>query len=388
MLSAIVFNNALIPAHSHPNEQLTDPMTVIFCLSSKAEAVDLTETIRQLKGRASILAFGTAKDHLRNEFADRMITIEGTEEINSCQAEKSVDPLLVEKIVNVLAKYAIFVTGYGSEAQIDILQKLYPRHATTCVGYYDPFQAIEEHRYASRLWQTSNFSVDALMVTCKSLKCEANRKFPDLLIETVGKHDLDVWSSYPKEKDFSALIDAQLSWGPDNLTVLYAGCHGVNYREDFRLFLESIKECQKYSEKHISIWIALHPDIKCDGEIEIEEIKKLDLQNVTMAKKGVPTLRLLPFANLFISATSGTVINAAAFGLPSFYTCEKYNNYLIEKGMAQKASNQSEFIELFKNSMCIKKVSLRDEIPENASKNITEFIQEIIEMQETKSKAS
>lgn len=317
-----------------------------------------------------------------------MITIEGTEEINSCPAEKSIDPLLVEKIVHVLTQYPIFVTGYGSEAQINILQKLYPRHTTTCVGYYDPFQAIEEHRYASRLWQTNNFSSDALMVACQSLKSEGNKKFPDLLIETVGKHDLDVWSSYPKEKDYSTLIDAQLTWDPDNLTVVYAGCHGINYREDFRLFLESIQECQKYCEKHISIWIALHPDIKCDGGIEIEEIKKLELQNVTVAKKGVTTLRLLPFANLFISATSGTVINAAAYGLPSFYVSEKYNNYLIEKGMAKKASNQTEFFELFKNFICIKKVSLDDEVPKNASKNITDFIQGIIEVQEARLRAS
>lgn len=220
------------------------------------------------------------------------------------------------------------------------------------------------------------------MVTCKSLQQECRVHLSDLDVEVVGKRDLDLWVSSSKEQNFTVLKEAEVIWNPNHLTILYAGCYGNHYSSDFQLFLESIKACQTLSTKPIDVWIALHPAKECTGAVEMEEINKLTIKNAAIVKKGVPTIALLPFANMLVSATSSTVLNAAAYGTFSFYACREYTNYLIDKKILPRAANTEQFVDLFAKfnaSGSEESLSLSKEIPENAAQNIANYLNQIVE---------
>lgn len=61
------------------NENKSCKISIIFCLYSKAEAVDLSDSFKKLnKERAiiQVLAFGTAKSHLNETDPNLLLSIE------------------------------------------------------------------------------------------------------------------------------------------------------------------------------------------------------------------------------------------------------------------------------------------------------------------------
>lgn len=359
-------------------------INVLFCLYSQAEASDLSEIYTKINDRKAVirvLAFGAARDFLLKKNPGLLIPIDGLEEIGEkgCYREKKIKKETFQKIVESIEQSNIFITGFGSNFQLDILKRISPESKIFSIGYYDPFQSFQDHAFAKRLFQREEpISLDALLVPCLGLKEECASQFPKMDIQVVGKRDLDHFESSPKEKNWDILKRASLNWNPENLTFLYGGCYGPGYKDDFRLFLKSIKDCRKLVSKTIDVWVSLHPAKECTGEFEREEIKKFELDGVIVCQKNIPTVSLLPFADLYLSSTSGTVLSANAFGVPSFYISKNYSNYLIAKQIVQKAVKKKEVVKLFKNAKPLETSLLRNEIPKNATENIANYLNKVI----------
>lgn len=297
---------------------------VVFCLHSKAEAVDVEGVIEQTiqKGHeVHVLAFGTAKLHLQPRFSlielpEQLVAI-GEKNPHVEDAEQ------IEALIKVIPSDALVISGLASKLQVALINQLENKHI---IGVIDGFYTYDSHPFIHELDQSK---LQMLFIPWEGMISFWKPYFSCPMF-AVGKADL--------EERISRAPD------PDKIVILYSGGYGPEYVKDFTLFVKAIEHWQKHMVEPHEIIISLHPAHHVDGSMERKVLGESCLKNVEIVSKDVPTIPLMEKAHVLITAYSTTTVKAMLNGLPAMHVSFGFSNVLTKAKIIPTIRSRRQFV--------------------------------------------
>ena len=232
----------------------------------------------------------------------------------------------------------VIYSGMASRAQAQLLNTLASKKRRT-LAFYDNFDPLPEKEYTHSFLQEIT-SLDELhapsQLTSTSL-AEAARSTGAKILVT-GQPALSEWDKTFENTDRSSLRQ-QLNIPKNKKIIVFAGGYDNTYASSFEIFIQATQHLTD-----IEFLVTHHP--KYDGDIEQKIITKFARNNVRLIKKGKYSTAELCTVSSAILVHQSTVAQQALYkGIPALYVADTdFNNFITEKGLAEKAYSPEEIL--------------------------------------------
>lgn len=312
----------------------------LFVLHNLGETNALLPVIKKLpKDSYQILAFGKASETLKDN--PHRISTEEFPELATLDPRVSLDPSMISHIKAKVGLPRIIIVGMASIAQAQILNAF--DKGVKKVIFYDNFDPIWSpttgpKEYILPFYKTLNEGTYHLFVPGTSYEPTSRKleKFSSASMYPLGQPSLESWEEVYAKTDLVKL-KSELSVPSANRILLFAGgfdpVDETQYKEDLASFLKGATALD-----NVSILVTFHP--KTDGSVERDLVSSLGGGKCQLIEKDrYSTTELSTIADVVVCFKSTVGAQAAYMGKSVLYIAQRYENFLIDSGIAALATD-------------------------------------------------
>lgn len=362
-----------------PRLKTVDVLFVAYDRGESNAFIQLEKQLRQKNISYKVLAIGSAADIFINHSESIKLPFFNLAE--KLRHERSLY-LPADIIASVIQSYSprIVYSGMASVAQAQLVNS-FRRQGSYGIAFYDNFDNPLQQQYLLPFLKEIA-SLDELHVPTAS----ARKGFLHLLdtksadIIVTGQPALEEWDDVYRQTD-DGKVRQRLGLSANEPVILFAGGYDHGYEESFKIFVQGANRLKK-----IQFFVTHHP--KYDGKLEDQIIKKYHCNNVQLiVKNQATTAELSKIASVIVTHKSTVGVLALYKNKPVVYVAgSHYSNFLLEAGLALKASTPEQVSAALMTSLSAQKPlrSLKDlGVPSFPAQEITSRLYQQLQKAQT-----